>query len=109
MAFGGLIAAIIAAICCIGPTILGALGIGFGAVSIFVASRPLFIILTIIFLSIAFIYAYKKRRISCKDGTCKFVSGSRGSKVILWIVTIISLGLITFPYWFPLISRVAAL
>lgn len=101
MTTGGLLSSIIAAICCIGPLVLAALGIGFGAVSIFASFRPFFIVLTIIFLALAFFYTYRKRKITCENGTCKVVSNSRKSKIILWIVTIISLGLITFPYWFP--------
>ncbi|NIA02330.1 MAG: hypothetical protein GWP15_03020 [Nitrospirae bacterium] len=101
MTTGGFLSSIIAAICCIEPFVLAALGIGFGAASIFASFRPFFIVLTILFLALAFFFTYRKRKITCENGTCKLVSGSRRSKIILWIVTIISLGLITFPYWFP--------
>lgn len=105
MTTGGFISSIIAAVCCIAPLVFAALGLTFAAISIFESLRPYFIILTILFLALAFFYTYRKRKITCEDGTCKLVSGSQMEKIILWIVTIIAIPLITFPYWFPWILK----
>ncbi|MCI0381439.1 MAG: hypothetical protein L0207_00070 [Chlamydiae bacterium] len=100
---GGFISSMIAAICCIGPLVLATLGIGFGAVSIFASFRPFFIVLSIFFLALAFVYTYRKRKCESENGICT-ARGNRKLRIILWIVTIISLGLITFPYWIPWIT-----
>jgi len=107
---GGLVAALLASVCCIGPLVFAALGVGVGA-SGFVAGtasylkgllpyRPWFIGLTILLLGFSFSIAYRKPKAgepSCP--ACRPVSGSRPNHVLLWILTALAVALILAPYW----------
>jgi copper chaperone CopZ len=99
MALSALGSAGLASICCIGPLVLAGLGVGglgFAALSRY---RPLFLALTGIILIIAFYFAYRKRSVSCADGSCKQRSGSPGVKAVLWVVAVLAVALAFFPYW----------
>ncbi len=102
---GVIIAAIGASICCIGPLILLALGIGGAWVSnlaAFEAFRPYFIGITVLFLGYAFYRVYRPSKAECEPGSaCAHPATSKTTKVMLWIVTVIALGLIAFPYIAP--------
>ncbi len=102
---GGIIAAIGASICCIGPLVLLALGIGGAWVSnlaAFEAFRPYFIGITILFLGYAFYRVYRPSRAACEPGSaCAHPTTRKTTKMMLWIVTMIALGLIAFPYLAP--------
>lgn len=104
MTTGGFFASVLSVVCCIGPLILAALGLGLGVVNLFAPFRLFFIILTVIFLALAFFYTYRKKKVTCEDGSVKCVTGSKTAKVTLWIITVLAIVLMAFPYWFPLIS-----
>lgn len=93
--------ALLAALCCLGPLLFIALGLGISGFSFFWTYRPLFIVITIIFLLFAFYYTYKKRPIVCEDGSCKIMGGSRRAKIIVWVVAILAIALMLLPYWLP--------
>ncbi len=109
-ATGGLVAAVLAAVCCIGPLVLAALGVGIGATG-FLAStasflkallpyRPLFIGLTALLLGVAFYLTYRSPRAACTtNATCASASGNRMNRTLLWIVSAIALALVLAPYW----------
>jgi len=66
--FGAAILAILASSCCILPLILVALGIGgawMGNFSVFEPYRPLFILITLILLGVAFFKVYRKPKDDC--------------------------------------------
>jgi len=107
---GGLLAAFLASICCIGPVVFAALGVGVGATG-FLANtagvlkallpyRPLFIGLTMILLGISFYLAYRKPTVggvSCQ--ACVPASGVRPNRWLLWIITGLAVVLMLAPYW----------
>lgn len=110
---GGLLAAFLASICCIGPVVFAALGVGVGATG-FLANtagglkallpyRPLFIGLTAVLLGVGFYLAYRKPTLgeaSCQ--ACVPVSGFRPNRWLLWIIAGLAVALILAPYWLEL-------
>ncbi|MEJ5351730.1 MAG: mercuric transport protein MerTP [Melioribacteraceae bacterium] len=100
---GGIITALLASLCCITPVlaVLGGLSGIATTFSFLEPLRPYLIGLTIIVLGYAFYKAYKPKKktdISCAcetDEKPKFIN----SKKFLWLITVISGLLITFPYY----------
>ena len=107
---GGLLAAFLASLCCVGPLVLAALGVGVGATG-FLAStagalkallpyRPYFIGLTVVLLGVAFYQTYRRLESACAPGaTCVPTSRQRKARVVLWGVSALALALILAPYW----------
>lgn len=90
----------LASVCCIGPLLLTGLGLGsLGLAAGLVKYRTYFIALTGIILAVAFYRTYRKRSVSCADGSCELRSGSRAMKVGLWTVTALAAALASFPTW----------
>lgn len=110
---GGLVAAFLASLCCVGPLVLAALGVGVGATG-FLAStagalkgllpyRPVFIGVTIVLLGVAFYQTYRKPQSACAPGAvCVPASSRRKARVVLWTVAALALALILAPYWLGL-------
>lgn len=97
---GGVTAAIIASLCCIGPLIVVVLGAGsIAAFSAFEIYRPYLIGVTVALIGLAFYLTYRKREIKCEDGTCKMESASSRAKTGVWTVTVLAGLAIAFPYF----------
>lgn len=96
---GGIAAAVIASLCCIGPVLVVFLGVGsIAAFSVFETYRPYLIGLTVSLIGVAFYLTYKRREVKCEDGTCKIESASKWAKTGVWTVTLLA-GLVAgFPY-----------
>jgi copper chaperone CopZ len=100
---GGIITALLASLCCITPVlaVLGGLGGIATTFSFLEPLRPYLIGLTIFVLGYAFYKAYKPKRNSDIECACetdekpKFIN----SKKFLWMITVVSALLITFPYY----------
>jgi hypothetical protein len=111
---GGLLTAVLASICCIGPVVLAALGVGMGAtgfladtaevVKALLPYRPLFIGLTMILLGTSFYLAYGKSKSAvCAPGEMCVPGTRRGAnRRWLWIMAASALILILAPYWLGL-------
>ena len=96
---GTVVTAFLASLCCIGPIVFAALGLGgVGFMVGLEAYRPWFMGFTILFLAGAFYYTYRKREVACEDGSCKIESGSKWSKISLWTITVVALFFMAFPY-----------
>lgn len=96
---GGITAAVIASLCCIGPVLVVFLGIGsIAAFSVFEIYRPYLIGLTVALIGLAFYLTYRKREVKCEDGTCKMESASKWAKTGVWTVTILAGLAVGFPY-----------
>src|SRR5439155_10374206 len=87
--------------CCIGPLVLGALGLGTLGVSAMLAPlRPWFLGLTAVFLMIGFYFAYRPvRKESCSDGSCARPQSRRNQRIALWVMTALAMSFATFPSW----------
>ena len=97
---GGIITAIAASLCCIGPVFFALIGVGsVGVFSGFEAYRPYLIGLTSVFLGVAFFLTYRKREVVCEDGSCTIKSAGKWNKAGVWLATLIAAIGITFPYF----------
>ena len=97
---GGIIASIIASLCCVGPLILTILGVsGAAALSKFEALRVPMIFLVIVLFGIAGFVLYRKRN-SCEPGSiCADPKKFRRMAIFYWIGLVIALLGITSPQW----------
>lgn len=96
------IAAIGASVCCVGPLVLLALGIGGAWISYLTALepyRPIFIGITLLFLFLAFRKLYLVPRQCVPEDTCAVPSTLRNQRIIFWVVTFWLIVLLTFPYY----------
>lgn len=96
------IAAIGASLCCVGPLVLLALGIGGTWISSLAALepyRPIFIGITLVFLFLAFRKLYLVPRQCAPGDACAVPSTLRNQRIIFWIVTVLLIALLTFPYY----------
>lgn len=101
---GALVSASFASVCCLGPIVLVAFGLGgVGLAAGLEKYRPVFLGLTTVFLGIAYYLAYSKREVVCADGTCELRSGSKTMKTALWGITALAVALAAFPAWSPLV------
>jgi mercuric ion transport protein len=97
----GILLALTSSLCCIVP-ILALFGTAGSAMSMFnwvAPLRPYLLAATAIVLGIAFYRAYRPaKKEECGCGEKKSIMQS---KRFLWIITILSIGLSTFPYYAP--------
>lgn len=111
---GGLSTALLASVCCIGPLIFIALGVGVGATGFWVGAaefmkgllpfRSTFIGLTILLLGMGFYLAYRKpESMRCARGEgCAEGSPNARNRTWLWIMASLALILVLAPYWLGL-------
>lgn len=97
---GGLLAAFTAGLCCIGPSIFLALGLGsFTAAAFFEVLRPVFLILTAVFLGWAWYFVLRRRKVSCaEDVGCQTKPVRRRDIVLLSALTLAVIALAGYPY-----------
>ncbi len=96
---GGILAAIIASLCCIGPVLVALLGVGsVGAFAVFESYRLYFIGATILLLGAAFYFVYRKREVLCEDGSCKIQGAGKWNKAGVWGATFLAAVAVAFPY-----------
>lgn len=111
---GGLVTAFFASLCCIGPLVLAALGVGVGATGFWADTagalkgilpyRPIFIGLTLVLLGISFYLAYRKpKSAACVPGeVCAPGAMSEANRTLLWVLAVLAVVLILVPYWLGL-------
>lgn len=102
---GSLISALFASACCIGPVFFAAIGVGAGASGLLADTarslawltpfRPIFIMITFLFLGIGFYKAYRVD--DCEGGKC-ITANKRRDRIMLWFITILVTILILYPY-----------
>ncbi len=94
--------AIGASVCCIGPLVLLALGIGGAWVSTLTALEPyrwIFVAITLGFLGWAFYKLYIVPRRCTPGEACAVPGVLRNQRIIFWVVTVLLAALITFPWY----------
>ena len=101
----GALAAIGASVCCVGPLVLLALGIGGAWISNLTALepiRPAFVVVTLVFLGLTFRRLYSTPEV-CEPGTpCADPQTRKRQRVIFWLVTVALLALLAVPAVAPL-------
>ena len=99
-AMGSLLSAFLASLCCVGPLMLGVIGVGAGAIASAVKAlvpyRPVFIALTLLLLAGGFFSAYRRKEACSTDPACP-TRTTKALKVALWAATIAALILILLP------------
>jgi len=109
----GLVAAFFASLCCIGPLVFAAFGVGVGATGLWAGTagflkallpyRPLFILVAFLCFAVSFYLVYRKPASACEPGTvCQPVANAQSRRRLLWTLAALALVLITAPYWLGL-------
>lgn len=94
---GGMVTALLASACCIGPALFLAFGItGLGFLSMFEWLRPYLLVLTFIFVGIAYRSAYGKG--FCNPDSACSLSIRKISRILLWVLVGFAAFGISFPY-----------
>jgi mercuric ion transport protein len=105
VAAGGLIAAVLASSCCIVPLVLVMLGVSgawIGSLRALEAYQPVFLVITIGFLTYGFWQVYFKPRRDCTvDEACSHPLPNLLVKTVLWVATILVALTLTIDYWAP--------
>jgi mercuric ion transport protein len=102
----GVIAGLTASVCCVGPLVLLALGVSgawIGSLTALEPFRPIFIGATLVFLGLAFRKLYRLPP-TCEPGkACAAPTHLRKQRTAFWIVSVLLVGLLAFPWYAPLI------
>ena len=102
---GGVLAAVGASLCCVGPFVLLTLGISgawIGNLTLLEPYRPVFIAIVMMLLGWAGWQIHRPVE-GCEPGTaCAVPQTRKRRRVIFWIMAIIALVLVTSSYWIPL-------
>lgn len=100
----GVLAGVGASVCCVGPLVLLALGIGgswVGSLTAMEPYRPFFIGLTLLFLGLAWRTLYLVPQV-CPPGTpCADPRARQRQRLTFWIVAVTLLGLLAVPWLAP--------
>ena len=101
----GILSAIGASICCVGPLVLLAVGVSgawIGSLTALEPYRPLFVGLTLLFLGLAFYRLYLARPACSPESACANPRALKRQRLAFWIVAAVVLGLIAVPWFAPL-------
>ena len=98
---GAVVAAIAASLCCVGPVLFAAFGLGaFGAAAIFQSARPYLLAGAVLLLAIWFYRVYLRREASCAPGeACATKLVKRVGRAGLWIASLAVLVFALTPYY----------
>lgn len=96
---GTVLAAFAASLCCIVPVAVAVLGVGTAALGAQLEPfRPFFVGVTVLLLGFAFYRAY--RPAPCAPGeACTVPANRRRNRIVLWIVAVVAVVLMAFPYY----------
>lgn len=101
----GVLAAIGASVCCVGPLVLLTLGISgawIGNLTAMEPYRPFFIGLTLLFLGLSFRKLYLVPQVCVPETPCADPLTIKRQRLIFWIVAVLLLGLLAVPTLAPL-------
>src|ERR1700741_3894765 len=101
----GILAAIGASVCCVGPLLLLALGVSgawIGSLTALEPYRPVFIGLTLLFLAGAWYRLYSAHQVCTPGSACADPTTLARRRWAFWIVTVLVLLLIAVPWFAPL-------
>lgn len=99
------LAAILASACCLGPLVLVGLGLGgawIGNLTLLEPFRPIFIGVALVALFFAYRRIFRPATECASDEVCAQPQTQRIYKVIFWLVTLLVVVAIAFPYLVPL-------
>ena len=99
---GSLVAGFLASLCCLGPLLLGAFGLGsLGLAAAFAPYRPWLLGLTAVLVGLGFYFAYRPlSEAQCApDGSCPAPVHRGRHRAALWAFSLFTLALAMFPQW----------
>jgi mercuric ion transport protein len=105
---GGVLAGVGASACCVGPLLLLSMGICGAWISHLTALetyRPVFIVLTVLFLGFAFWKLYLVPQSCALDDDCVADRTRNVQRILFWILAPVSLGLVASPWILPIFYR----
>jgi len=102
LGIGTILAAIGASACCVGPLLLLSLGFSGAWMSTLTsmeAVRPIFFVLTLLFIWMGFMKLYLSED-NCQEGDiCAATKVQRNQKIIFWVGSALILLLLAFPWY----------
>lgn len=101
----GVLAAVGASVCCVGPLVLLALGISgawISTLTMLEPFRPIFIGLTLLFLGLSFRKLYLRPTVCAPDTPCNDPRTVKRQRLIFWVVSWLLLTLLAVPWAAPL-------
>jgi mercuric ion transport protein len=101
----GAVAGVGASLCCVGPLVLLALGVGGTWIANLTALepyRPLFVGLTVLFLGLAFRRLYLVPQVCTPGALCTDSRMAKRQRLTFWMTAVPLLGLLTAPWLAPL-------
>lgn len=101
----GVLAAIGASVCCVGPLLLLTLGIGgawIGSLTAFEPYRPIFIGLALLFFGLAFRRLYLAKQVCAPGASCNEPVVLSRQRLIFWLMAVLVLCLLAVPIVAPL-------
>lgn len=101
----GALAAVGASLCCVGPLVLLALGIGgawVGNLTALEPYRPIFIGMTLLFLGLAFRQLYLVPQVCDPATPCAGPDTLKRQRLVFWLAGLPLLGLLAVPWLAPL-------
>ena len=100
----GVLAAIGASVCCVGPLVLLTLGIGGAWIAHLTALepiRPWLIAATLLFLGLAFRRLYVQPQVCEPDSLCANPIVLKRQRLIFWVIALLLLALLSVPWVAP--------
>lgn len=104
---GGVLGAILASACCVGPLVLLTLGISgawIGNLTALEPYKPIFVAIALGFIAAGFRQVYFRKPTVCEsDSYCARPSSARITKAALWASLILVIAALTIDWWAPLL------
>jgi mercuric ion transport protein len=97
---GSLVSGVLASACCLGPLVLGLMGISGAAFAHeFEPFRPYLLVVTYALLGAAFYLSYRPETECGPGGACAMPRARDLGKAILWVATVLVILATTFPWY----------
>lgn len=97
---GSVVSGILASACCIGPLVLGLMGIsGAAFAQRFEPFRPYLLVVTYVLLGGAFYITYRPEATCGPGEACEMPRANRAGKIMLWIAAIVVVLATAFPWY----------
>lgn len=107
LAAGGVLGAILASACCVGPLVLLTLGISgawIGNLTALEPYKPFFAVIALGFIAAGFRQVYFRKPTVCEPGSyCARPESARITRIALWAALILVLAALTINWWAPLL------
>ncbi len=95
---GALAAGVLASMCCLGPLLFAALGLGaFTAGAVLDRFRPVLGLLVVGLGGWGLWKAHQGSEVACEDGTCRRMPAGLGTRVLFWILVLGGLAFFFLP------------